>query len=175
MWVGRRFVSIWAVGQRIDLGRRIREAVCMSDQDEQKDASGKSLAISKFSGLFHQRMSELTNDVLLLTEAELETKFRPTPADFFMRRNFWKKTEEAEAAGIEQIESASVYIGVVTRQYFYENILKNPLRLAWILSPIREHTQLIEEGFYFALKKVRDELLTMPVNEKTAPALMKAL
>jgi len=53
--------------------------------------------------------------------------------------------------------------------------LKHKHRVAWLLIPAKRHQDMIDEAFIFALNKVRTEILTMPVTEKSAPVIIKAL
>lgn len=128
-----------------------------------------------FSGKFVDDVLKLPQDILALTEPELEKKFHPSTIDFLVRKNLHLKLKQARDSGvIEKLESREIYEGLCTKTNFYDRILVNQYKMAWLLIPIQAYEDLIEESFFHGLKKVR-EILDMPLTEKSAPHIMKAL
>ena len=131
--------------------------------------------ISYFDDRFFEISSQVPDEILSMVETELSKKFTQTDTDFLLRKRLHEVVKAAKGSGAEKIPTIRIYEGICTRQSFYEKIAKNPHRIAWFLQPIASYQEMLEESLYFALKKVRDELLTMPVTEKSAPAILKAL
>jgi hypothetical protein len=140
-----------------------------------KDRPMRDKAIELWGGAFGEVMATIDPLIASMPEAELEQHFRATPIDFFIRRRFWTVSEKYINSGLIEPETQELYIGICKKQHFYQSILRNPYKVAWILQPVQAISDLIDESLYFAIKKVRDELLTMPTNEKTAGHIMKAL
>lgn len=147
----------------------------MTDTKELDTPSAREEALSTWNEFFNKKVEAIPTEVALMSERELEKHFRPTSIDFHLRKRFWEVSTRSINSGIKETETIEIYRGICSRQHFYELVLKNPYKLLWIIMPIQAHMDIIEEGFYYALKKVRDEILTMPVNEKTAGHIMKAL
>lgn len=146
----------------------------MPEQNNLEAMSSRAAAIAVWEGSFGDKISKVDSEIYAMCEAELERKFTPTPTDFFLRKRFWELTEKAQASGVNNRVN-ELYDGICSRQNFYKNILRNDYKFCWILLPIKSHMDLIEESLYFALKKMRDELLTMQINEKTAGHFLKAI
>lgn len=129
-----------------------------------------------FDGMFLEVAMSLREELWGIPETELEKKFDVTSNDFLIRKRIHSLVNDAIASGSRaKIPSIDIYRDICSRQNFFTNLMKNQYRIAWWLIPVKPHEDIIEEGFYHAIKKVRDEVLTLQVNEKTAPVIMKAL
>lgn len=146
----------------------------MTTDNQIKDPSVRDKAIALLDGIIVDKINALPEEILLMDEFELEQHFSRSPIDYFLRKKFWQVSLEAISAGRKFIHLTEVYEGHCSRRNFY-NIIKHPHRLAWLVTPIMSHAEIIEESFLYALKKVRNEILPMPVTEKTFPAFLKAL
>jgi hypothetical protein len=140
----------------------------------EEPSTGPLEIIELCEGKLHEIVSGIPVELFGLSDIELETHFKRTDRDFIIRKNLHKLAAEARLTG-KKIMPTKLYDGVCTRQNFYYSILTNPHRVAWYLRPVEDYADLIEDAFYFGLKRARQELLTMPINEKTASAFLKAL
>lgn len=66
---------------------------------------------------------------------ELTTMVRPTETDKALKGAFWNEIRLACALTGNQVDITRVYAGLCTYTHFYNNILGNPLKLAWLLAP----------------------------------------
>jgi hypothetical protein len=119
-------------------------------------------------------INELPPEYHLKDEAELGKLFRKTPMDYAMKKQLWTKFYEVEKAGTMRLKMVDIYGGVCSDPYFYNELIKNPARIAWLISPPIDNQAIIEEAYHFAFQKVRDGILNMPVTEKSAPTILKA-
>jgi hypothetical protein len=152
---------------------------------EQEDSletteSLREKAIATFNETFISRVRAIDPEISEMNEIELEShmssKLVPiTPKDFFIRKRFWELAEQNVNTGMSDVCTVRIYEGIMTKSHFQRQILRNPYKLAWILLPQSKHQDLIDESFYFTLRKVRNEILTMQVTEKSAPIILKAL
>jgi hypothetical protein len=126
-----------------------------------------------FPGKFAESVAALPQDILIMTEDVLERYFNVTPHDFLIRKNIHTKAKQARELGTT-VDIQEIFIGVCSRQNFYKNISTNQHRLAWYLIPIHAYEEMLEESFFHGLKKVR-AILDMPLTEKSAPHILKAL
>lgn len=129
--------------------------------------------IQFLEGRILEAVMEIPQEYFSMTDTELEKHFNRSDKDFIIRRNFQRQAKIAKKT-TGKISQQEIYGEVCSRQNFFYH-LKNPHRLAWYLRPIEDFSDLIEEAFYFGLKRVREEILTMPITEKSASAYLKAL
>lgn len=147
----------------------------LKDMGEQSSALKHEVA-SCFTGIFCDKVNQISPEILAMDEAELQSHFKPTINDFFIRQRVFSLLRAQKSSGLDgKIEVSKIFDGICTKTNFHSRLLINPYRHAWYLIPIAEDAKLMEEGFYSFLRKVREEFLTLPVNEKTAGPIMKAL
>lgn len=119
-------------------------------------------------------LASIPEELQIKDETELARLFNPTPLDYAMKKNLWTLFYEAEATGFYKLKGTDVYGGVCSNSYFYNQLLKNSPRVAWLFTPTIDTEALIEEAYRYSFQRVRDDILSMPVTEKTAPILLKA-
>lgn len=144
----------------------------LTEQDASRTSKTKAML---FSGRFAEIAEAIPDETWCLSEMDLSNKIHPTPTDFLLRKNIITILDKAQRSGSASLETKEIYNGICSRQWFYYNIMSNPLKIVWLLTPIQNAQDLLDESFYFCMKKVRDEVLTMPVTEKSAPIILKAL
>jgi hypothetical protein len=135
----------------------------------------KSEIISYFSGEFRTALDSIPSELLGMTQEELEQQRSPGSVDYFLRKNLWKQIDIAKKSGVTELTAASIYQGVCNVTTFHQKVIKTPIRLAWLLINPLSDIDRAEEALSFGLDRVRRDLLTMPMNEKTAPVILKAI
>lgn len=124
--------------------------------------------------LFLRRVQEIPEEYLLKTESELAQMFNVTRIDRALKQKLWSWYADNKRAGFNQkLSAVVVYSGVCTRQNFEHIFNKHPEKLAWLFCPPVDAETLIKEAALYALERLRDDILTMPANEKTAPIILK--
>lgn len=126
-----------------------------------------------FSGKLHDSIVALTPSMLLRSEQSLSEEIVPTPLDYDLRRTFWKVIEEAKALKKTHIPTARVYEDICAPSYFFNYFLVNPVRMAWMIRPIENHTAFYEAINRAALQKLLDFVRTEPVTSKNAALIAK--
>ena len=139
------------------------------------DPMSRTEVISYLSGEFRAAIDAIPKDIANMTLDEIEAVREPGPTDYFLRKNLWKQVEIAKSNGHTDITAVSVYRGVCGQSNFQERVLTNPLRLAWILHAPMTETEQAEEALAFGIMRIRRDLLTMPMNAKSAPSILKAI
>jgi hypothetical protein len=132
------------------------------------------LACFKEDSKFYRAATELPEEYMLKDEVELGKLFRVTPLDYAMKKQLWTRFCECENVGIYKLKTTDIFGGLCTNSYFYKELIENPARVAWLITPTVDTQALIEEAYRFSFQRVRDDILTMPVTEKSAPILLKA-
>lgn len=126
------------------------------------------------NGKFMESVRNIPEEYMLKDETELSNLFRVTPLDYAMKKQLWQRFYEVEKTGIYKLKMTDIYGGLCSNPYFYQQFIQNPARVAWLLSPPLNTEALIEEAFRYSFQKVRDEILNMPITEKSAPVILKA-
>lgn len=140
---------------------------------EVSSARDRLLSCFKEDSALMRAVADLPPEYHLKNEQELGTLFRKTPMDYAIKKQLWLKFYETEKLGAFRLKMVDVYGGICTLQHFYQDLVKNPARVAWLISPPIDHQAIIEEAYHFAFTKVRDGILNMPVTEKSAPTILK--
>lgn len=143
------------------------------EESTQQQVSIRQQVFSLLSPKVQTAILNIPDELLMMNEEELEHKFKPSNLDFMIRRRLWEKFREAGALGLSNIPNIEIYRGICTDQNFYDRVLKNPEKLAWLIHPVQDPDEMLKEAYEFSLKKVR-EILRMPVDAKSAPAILKA-
>jgi hypothetical protein len=127
------------------------------------------------SGDFKASLEAIPPEVLAMSEQELNEVRKPTSVDYFIRKKLWSMYDKCQAVGLKEISTKELYDGICSHHSFYERVMVSPHRLAWIFIRPNVYDELIDEAFYFGMKRMRDEVLTMPITEKTMGHFMKAI
>jgi hypothetical protein len=114
-------------------------------------------------------------EVMAMSEDELNKVRAPLTVDYLLRKSLWEHFERCQKAGIKEITVSEIYEGITSHQNFYQKVLVNPHRLAWIFIKPPTADVLFEEAFFFGMARIRAEVLTMPINEKTMGPIIKAM
>lgn len=85
----------------------------------------------------------------------------PSPTDNRIRLKFWMEYDRATANGEKAMKPVNFLSGICTKQYFYENYLKNPYKVAWLVCPPVSYLEKTQEALAFGLDQLRD-ILEMP-------------
>lgn len=131
--------------------------------------------VNLFSGTrLHEKVAAIPDSLRLKNEDELRDELHPTRTVFAVKRQLWRVGLAALDAGEDSLPVVRIFDNICTKQMFYEHLMQNPLCLAWLFTPPSDVSTLVEEAFLFGLSKIRNEILTLPINEKTAPIVFKA-
>ena len=123
---------------------------------------------------FVQAVRDIPEELHLKDEVELGKMLKATPLDYALKKQLWTRFYECERNGVYKLKTTDLYGGLCANSYFYKELINNPIRVAWLVTPPINTEALLEEAFKFSFQRVRDDILTMPVTEKTAPILLKA-
>lgn len=146
----------------------------MVEVSENQSLRDRLLSCFKEDSTLARAVEDIPQEMHLLSEAELADKFRVTPMDYALKKQLWNKFYETERSGDMRLKMVDIYGGVCSNQYFYNELTKNPARVAWLITPPIDTTAMIEEAFRYSFQKVRDGILNMPITEKSAPVILKA-
>lgn len=113
---------------------------------------------SQVSGVaFKRAVSKIRKDTLRKSATELEYYFEPTATDFNLKANLWNEVFK-RYNNPAPIDPRSIYEGTCSYTHWYNNILGNPTRLAWLVSPANCLQELIEHHCVLALSELREIL-----------------
>lgn len=86
----------------------------------------------------------------------------PSPVANSLRMKFWFEYDEAQAER-RKMKVMNIYTGVCDSIHFYKSFLKNPEKVAWLLTRPASYEAAIEEMHLFALSRMREALEVTPV------------
>lgn len=95
----------------------------------------------------------------LLKSFKAHNGYEPTFTDHRIRISFWAEYERAQRLGIS-LHMPNVYGGVCSKSYYLRNFLEDKQRVAWLLCPPAEYTQIMNEALIYGVGQLRDLLAT---------------
>lgn len=126
-----------------------------------------------FTGKLRDAMDNLTPQMLLKPEQVLVEELDPTPLDYDIRRQFWMAVDIAKKTEKKHVPTVRVWEDVCHPSYFFDHVLTNPLRVAWISRPIVDYVTFYEAINRAALQKIFDYVRNHNINEKTLSHFVK--
>lgn len=138
------------------------------------DAENPRSVVSLVPPVVAERISQVPKDYLVMDERSLKEELirsgkRPSPMDNRARIAFWIEYNNAQNNG-RSMFMTNVYGGVCSREHFYNALLTDKQRTAWLVCPPTQYLIAMEEMLSFGMDRVRDEILTLPVvNKKGEP------
>ena len=131
-------------------------------------------AIELLDGKIRQVIEAVPEEVMGMSEQELESKFKSTLVDWNLRQQLWRKVNEYRVGGVTHMQTKDIYRGICSRENFYTWFMANPYKMAWLLIPPNSLQDMIDEACEFALKRLRNDILTLPADKDTARVIVKA-
>lgn len=141
--------------------------------EEDSIIASRNYAITLFTGTLRDALENIPEDIMCLAEPELEKHFRMSEKYYFMRRNLWKKVDECRRLGTASVEHKDIYDGVSAYQNFYQQVMPNPYKLAWLFTPLASFQDNFEEILFIAIRKLRNEVINWQMTEKNASAFIR--
>lgn len=128
-----------------------------------------SLTIETMSHLvegaaFKNALRKVDSRLLKLSTQELENQLHPTEVDYLLKNAFWHEIRKA-AYNNQKVHPEDVFGGLCSYTHWFNNILNNPKKLAWLLSPCLDVRNGVNELKLWILQKVR-EILTLKLEDK---------
>jgi hypothetical protein len=130
-----------------------------------------------------ERIKEIPPELFQLEPKELE-KLTPkkefTLTDSRLRTAFWIEYGRSQEV-MKNMRMDNVYGGICTAPYFYQTVLLDKVRLAYILQPPTNYNIAMEEALHLGVDRLR-EILDLPIidengkpNPKVADVILKTV
>jgi hypothetical protein len=96
----------------------------------------------------------------------LDTRYNyiPTAAVEAMRNNFWMEHDRVAVTRNEVINQSNIYLGVVSREYFYRLVAEHPHIIAYLLCRPPEYEAVMKGLLNLSTRKIRD-VLNLPLQK----------
>lgn len=138
----------------------------MRDVTPHENAPEESAKRTQFDVLtpaLKQKAALIPQVIFEMKPADLEELVNPTTLMRRLKKKFWMEYHRAIGLGRAEVEVLSIHSGLCSRQYFYKCIVDKQETFAWILSPLNEYDLMTEEALEFAVDRIREEILTVPL------------
>lgn len=110
-------------------------------------------------------VQSLPHEVTDLTERELEKKCKPNKDQRILKIAFWDEYRRAQRDEKKPwMVMDNIYHGVCSKPYFYGNIIKNQMLLAWLVTPPTDELLVQKELLRVGYKKLA-RVLSLPFTE----------
>jgi len=127
------------------------------------DQSKPYSLVNLVSDEFRAHMAKIPLDLFAITEAKFIAQHAPDETDYRLRLKFWDEWQLSllTPGRPAPIRVPAVYYGVCTREFFYQKILKDPVKLAWMITPPTDYDTTLKELLYRGLGRLR-EIIALP-------------
>lgn len=110
-------------------------------------------------------INNLPQELSELTERELEKKVKPNKDHRVLKISFWEEFRRAQRDRTKpRMIMENIYHGVCARAYFYNNVIRNPPLLAWLVTPPTDEMLVQKELLRVGYKKLA-RVLSLPFSE----------
>lgn len=100
----------------------------------------------------------------LLKILDAEYGYKPTASVESMRNNFWMEHDRVSVTRTEVINQSNIYLGIVSRDYFYTVVKDYPHVIAYILCRPPEYEAVMRGLLNLSTRKIRD-VLNIPLQK----------
>lgn len=111
---------------------------------EHLDEKNPFAVLSLLGGALRASVEKLPEDLTLMSERQLRHHIQPTNTDYSLRTSFWREYERVVKMGGDKLTAASIFNGVCSDAYFYQKFIKDPFRVAWLVTPLQTYLKEIE-------------------------------
>lgn len=153
--VGRK--GVLGRGPKPDPGSGFQEIPLLDESDPLSVAS-------LVSPLIRQWIKVIPPKAFTMYEHELRLKAGITEVEEQLRLSFWDEYAYAQDARCF-MNMNRVYNRICTKMHFYESVVREPYRLAYILTPPRNYVYRMREMLELAHRRMR-EVLELPIMDK---------
>lgn len=128
--------------------------------------------VKLLSGKLADAVANLPENYRMMSEPELVAAVQPNELDWKVRLTFWERVKEARLKG-EPVTAVSIYQDIMSKPMFFSHYIVNPLRVAFMVRPVIEHTKLYEALARLAIQKLFKIIETAPIDPKFLPQILK--
>ena len=116
---------------------------------------------SVYSKKLKAAIEAIPQELHSLSEETLRIKLNPTIKLYELKRAFWEELCQAQDEG-RSMRVWRVYDGKVSKNYFYADIITDPLKMAWITSPLNSYEEKTKAALDMVTERY-NELITMEI------------
>ncbi len=117
---------------------------------------------------FKNALKKVPQNLLKIGTDELEKKISPTVTDYFLKNALWNEIRKAVCFD-QKILPEHVYTGLCTYTHWFNNILNNPVKLAWMVSPCMDISYGVREVRHWLLGSLHKVFTTKIVDSNGNP------
>ncbi len=103
--------------------------VIHKDEGTEVSRSLESLLTNRLQEL----VQELPKELVDCTEEEYLKDYEPNKIDLMLRKSFWEEYDKVQAENLPTMDVGRIYDRICTKQTFYQRVVCNPKRLAFIV------------------------------------------
>lgn len=119
------------------------------------------------SDAFARAVERVPADYWERPDDELHVMAEPSRTDYALKCALWNEVRRATSNPLEEkrIAPREVFGGICSEALFYNHVLGNPAKVAWLLSPIREYEKMVTPLLYCWIER-QWEILNLPLLDK---------
>lgn len=123
-------------------------------------------ALTLVSDKIREVYDSLPENLKAMDELSLMEQFSPNPSDYWIRKRFWELVDHGE-----KIDTVLIIGDKLSRKSFYDSLLKNPYRVAWMFLPTLTYQESFEEMFKVLHHRLMHYVSTAVITAKNVNAI----
>ena len=110
---------------------------------------------SVYTDALAKALENIPEEMHEYSEDTLRDNIKPTLKLYQIKQNFWVELTAASTDNRKMVMDR-VFNGVVSKEYFYRAVLKNPAKMAWIIHPLTTYENRIDAALQRATERYED-------------------
>lgn len=153
------------------------DVIPLKDEKEETIDSSTNVddPVDYFRRPLREAVDAIPENILEMTEGELQNRIRPTEKDWAIRNRYWDlvKLAKDEARVGGRYYMNEIYSGICSAPHFSAKWLTDPYRVAWLLLPIENEKAQATQTYHFLVQKLKQYVLNVRITEDNLGDLVK--
>ena len=115
----------------------------------------------RFPDKVREAINSLPRELLEMSDEQMREEFRPAMSEEKLRTSFWRQVNNIERTG-KAFRVSEMCKVVCYEAYFYQRILTNPKKLAYIIQPITKYEVQTEALLNVGMSRL-EQIITMDI------------
>ena len=115
----------------------------------------------RFPERLRDSINSIPAELLEMSDEQMREEFRPTMVDEKLRTSFWRQVNNLERTG-KPFKANELCRDVCNEAYFYNRVMHNPKKMAYMIQPITKYDVQTEVLLYVGMSRL-EQIITMDI------------
>lgn len=115
----------------------------------------------RFPDKLRESINSIPPELLEMSDEDMRNEFRPTMVEEKLRTSFWRQVNGLERTG-KSFKTSDLCRDVCNEAYFYQRVLTNPKKMAYMIQPITKYEVQTEALLNVGMSRL-EQIITMDI------------